>query len=160
MTKKEIHEEFVGLMTAELKVISDAAKQQLATATDNEHQAKSKYETFGLESSYLARGQAKRAAELKDALERFQVLPLKELNDSTPIQLSALVKLESADLSKRTLFIGPAAGGDKISVDGEEIVIITSQSPMGRALLGKKVGDCFDISLGRDAQTFTVMSVE
>jgi transcription elongation GreA/GreB family factor len=160
MTKREIHQRFVDQIAEELAVISDAAKKELATATNDEHQAKSKYETFSLESSYLARGQAKRVAELSDALERFQMLQLKDLDESSPIQLGALIRLEDADGGRRTLFFGPAAGGEKISVDGEEIIIVTSQSPIGRAVLGKTVGDTISIKLGRDVQTLTVKSVE
>ena len=160
MTKKDIHQCFVDQLTSELESLTAAAKNTIATATNKEHHAKSKYETFSLESSYLARGQAKRVEELTDALERLRMLPLKKLNDTAPIQLSALVRLEASDGEKRTVFFGPAGGGEEIIVDGEEIIIVTSRSPLGQAVLGKTVGDAIDIKMGIDAQTFTVVSVE
>ena len=160
MTKRDIHQRFVDQLTKELESITAAAKKTIATATNEEHQAKSKYETFSLESSYLARGQAKRVEELTDALERLRMLPLKKLNDTSPIQLSALVRLEANAGERRTLFFGPAAGGEEIVVDGEEMIIVTSQSPLGQAVLGKTVGDTFDMKMGIDTQTFTVVSVE
>lgn len=160
MTKKEIHQRFIDQLAEELDSIRTAAKKSIATAKDKAHQAESKYDTFSLESSYLARGQAKRVEELTDALDRLQMLPLKELDETSPIQLSALVRLEANDGDKRTLFFGPAGSGEEINVDGEEIIIVTSSSPLGKAVLGKKVGDTFDIKMGIDAQTFTVVSVE
>lgn len=160
MTKKEIHQQFVDRLTKELEGITAAAKVSFDTATSEAHHAESKYDTFSLETSYLARGQAKRVEELRFALERLQMLPLKTLDKTTPVQLSALIRLESRDGEKRVLFFGSAAGGEKINVDGEEIIIVTSQSPLGRAVLGKKVGETFDIRIADSTQTFTVSSVE
>lgn len=160
MTKKEIHQRFVEHLSAELETITAAAKKSFATATDEEHHAEGKYDTFKLESSYLARGQAKRVAELTQALESLRLLPLQELNRASRIQLSALVRLTSAKGEKRTLFLGAAAGGERITADGEEITIITSRSPLGQALLGKTTGDTFDMTIGIDTHRFTVVSVE
>ncbi len=160
MTKKDIHECFLEKITAELAVIAGAAKKEMDTATNAEHKAKSTYDTFRQEAAHLAQGQARRAAALSDALERLQVLPLKELDETTPVQLSALVALEGADGSKRSLFFASDAGGESITVDGEEITIVTSQSPIGRAALGKFVGDTFNIKLGDETHTLTITSVE
>ncbi|MBL7115120.1 MAG: GreA/GreB family elongation factor [Kiritimatiellae bacterium] len=160
MTKKEIHQGFIDQLEKELSAITASAKRSFATATDEEHHAEGKYDTFSLESSYLARGQAKRVKELTDALDRLQVLPLKDLDATMPIHLSALVRLKASNGEERTLFVGPAAGGETITVDGNAIMMITTSSPMGRAVLGKTVGDTFDMRLGIDVQTFTVLSVE
>jgi transcription elongation GreA/GreB family factor len=140
--------------------MTSAAKNSIAMATDKEHQARSKYETFSLESSYLARGQAKRVSALRDALERLQQLPLRPLDETTPIQLGAWVRLEADDGERRALFFGPGGGGESVTVDGEETVMVTAQSPIGQAVLGKIVGERFDLKLGIDTRTFTVVSVE
>lgn len=160
MTKKDIHQIFITKMRNELDSITVAAKQTIATATNEAHHAEGKYDTFSLESSYLARGQAKRVEELTAALERLQQLPLKEFNSDSPILLSALVRLESDDGDKRTLFFGSAAGGESITVDNENIVIITASSPLAKAIIGKTTGDTFEIKMGPTAQTFRVTSVE
>lgn len=160
MTKADIHQAFIDQLRSELESITAAAKNSINVATNQEHQAKSKYDTFSLESSYLARGQAKRVEELADALERLEMLPLKDLDETSPIQLSALIHLEAGDGEKRCLFFGPAGGGEEISVNGEDVIIVTSSSPLGQAVLGKKVGDSFQMKMGIDTQTFTVVSVE
>jgi transcription elongation GreA/GreB family factor len=160
MTKKDIHQRFIEQLTEELESITAVAKETFATATNDEHQARNRHDTFKLESSFLARGQAKRVEELTDALESFHMLPLKKLNAASPIQLGALVKLEASDKTTRNLFFCSAAGGETIIVNGEEITIVTPRSPLGEALLGKTAGNTFDIKIGFATQTYTVRSVE
>jgi len=86
-------------------------------------------------------------------------LPLRGLAGADPVQLSALVRLQGANGEKRVLFFGSAGGGERIQVNGEDIVIVTSQSPLGRAVLGKTAGEQFTISLAGSIQVFTIMSV-
>ena len=160
MTKREIHQRFVDRLTSELQAITVAAKGSFATATNAEHAAESKYDTFKLESSYLARGQAKRVEELTYALECLQTQPLKELDNTSLVQLGAVVRLEAGDGQKRALFFCSAAGGETISAGGEEIVIITVGSPLGQAVLGKTVGDTCDVRMGSTTRSFVVVSVE
>ena len=160
MTKKVIHQRFIDHLTAELESITAVAKKTFATATSEEHRAEHKYDTFKLESSFLARGQAKRVEELASALDSLQMLPLKKLNSASPIQLGALIRLESGDGEMRVLYFGSAAGGETAVVGGVEITMITSRSPLGMAMLGKVVGDSFEINRGSAVQTFVVRSVE
>jgi transcription elongation GreA/GreB family factor len=160
MTKKVIHQRFIDHLTAELESITAVAKKTFATATSEEHRAEHKYDTFKLESSFLARGQAKRVEELAGALDSLQMMPLKKLNSASPIQLGALVRLDSGDGEIRVLYFGSAAGGETTVVGGVEITMITSRAPLGMAMLGKAVGDSFEITMGNAIQTFVVRSVE
>ena len=160
MKKRDIHRLFVKRLAAELETITAAAKASFATATSDEHRAEHKYDTFKLESSFLARGQAKRVEELTTALESLQMLPLEKLHDTSPIQLGALIRLKADDGTTRVLFFGYAAGGETVVADGEEVVIVTSRSPLGQPVLGKTVGDTFEFKMGNDRHTFTVQSVE
>ena len=160
MTKKDIHRRFIDQLATELAAITAAAKKSFATATDEEHHAEGKYDTFKLESSYLARGQAKRVEELTRALDSLRMLPLQKLHDASPIQLGALVRLQRDTGETRALFFGSAAGGEKIVADGEEIMLVTSRSPLGQAVLGKTAGDAFEMKIGADTFKYTVTSVE
>ena len=157
MTKQDIHKKLMDVLSDELANITAAAKSTIDTATDSEHVAKSKYETFGLESSYLARGQAKRVDELSAALDLIKAMSLKPFTPTTPIQVGALVRLTSADKTdNRTLLIAPGGGGEEIDVGNEVVTIVTHISPIGRALLGKKTGQSTEVT----GQTFTISSVE
>jgi transcription elongation GreA/GreB family factor len=160
MNKQQLHQLFVARLTHELESITAAAKASFATATDNEHHAEGKYDTFSLETSYLARGQAKRVAELRESLERLAHLPLKAMVPGDPIQWGALVRLEADDGERRNLLFCSAGGGEKVSVDDEDYVIITSQSPLGRALLGRTADEHVQINIAGNDRTFTIISVE
>lgn len=160
MTKRDIHQRFIARLTAELESITVVARKTFVTATSDEHRAEHKYDTFKLESSFLARGQAKRVEELAEALESLQLLPLKDLDKTTPVQLSALIRLKASEGGARILFVCAAAGGETIEVDGEEVIIVTARSPLGQAVLGKKTGDTFAVKIGTTKHTYKVVSVE
>lgn len=160
MTKRDIHQRFIARIASELESITAVARKTFATATSDEHRAEHKYDTFKLESSFLARGQAKRVEELADALESLKLLPMKDLDRTSPIQLSALVRLKASEGGARMLFVCAAAGGETIEVDGEEITIVTARSPLGQAVLGKKTGDTFAMNIGSTKHTYKVVSVE
>lgn len=160
MKKQEIHQHFIRHLQSELNTATEAAKATIATATSEEHQAKSKYDTFSLESSYLARGQARRVDELREAVERLEALPLRAFHNQSSIQLGALVRMEAGDGQTQTLFFGPAGGGETLDLDGEDVLMITPNSPLGRAAMGKTVGDCVQLKTGLDSQRFTIQSIE
>ena len=160
MNKTDIHRRLIEQVQAELETITVSAKKSFAAATSDEHRAESKYDTFKLESSFLSRGLAKRVEELTNALKSLQALPLVKLGAISPVQPSALVRLQDGDGTAMALFLGSDAGGETIDVNGEEISVVSSGSPLGQAVLDRRVGDTFAIQIGRFTHTFTVLSVE
>ncbi len=119
----------------------NAANQAHDTATNKESVAENKYDTFGLEASYLAHGQAKRVEECRHDLELFSAINVTDFNQQDAINLGALVQVDSDKCSKQYLFLSPSAGGVGLRVDNREITLITPSSPLGKALLGCYVGD-------------------
>ena len=160
MTKQEIHRLLIAQVQHELESITAAAKKSFATATSEEHRAEGKYDTFKLESSFLSRGLAKRVEELTRALDSLQQDPLPALKAISPAQLGALVRLRAEDGTTRALFLGADAGGESITVDGEEITIVTARSPLGAAVLGKHIAEAFDFKIGAVTHNLMVVSVE
>jgi transcription elongation GreA/GreB family factor len=114
---------------------------------------------LGLEASYVAQGQANRAQEIKQALEMYRNVELRSFAGDAAIRLTALVSLEAEDGSSRTVFLGPAAGGLKVEEDGEEIIVITPGSPLGRALLGKSAGDRVEMPAGSAEKGYEIVEV-
>ena len=117
-------------------------------ATHEESRPESKYDTHSQEAAYLAEGQARLAAELAAARTALAALPLPQFDGATPIALGALVELEQPRGSA-WYFIGPAAGGTSVAVDGCEILVVTPQSPLGRQLMGATVGAYIQMPRGR-----------
>lgn len=159
MIKEQIIEEIIAALDADLALFSTAAKTAHAAATHAECLPDNKYDTTALEASYIAQGQANRAQEIRVALECYRTLALHNFDDESPIRLTALVTLESDDGTVKRFFLGPLAGGMKITDSDEEVVVITPGSPLGRSLLGLRTGD--EVRAGGDAAAmlFTVVAV-
>jgi transcription elongation GreA/GreB family factor len=141
MTKEYLIQEIISALSADLEVLTAAARTAHAAATHAECLPDNKYDTTALEASYIAQGQANRAQEIRTALESYRTLTPIEFDDESPIRLTALVSLEAEDGSLRRFFLGPQAGGMKIEDCQEEIMVITPGSPLGRSLLGLCTGD-------------------
>ena len=157
MYKQALLENIITSLTTDLAVLTEAARTAHAAATHTECLPDNKYDTTGLEASYIAQGQANRAQEIRLALEHYRKLTLRPFDDTTPIRLSAVVTIEDDDGNCRQVFLGPEAGGLKLTVDEKEVVVITPESPLGRALLGKICGDEIQIGSGQGRKTFTVI---
>lgn len=128
---------------AEMSILRAVIHDSHTAATHEETQAKSKYDTFALESSYLANGQTKRLAELEMALVYFKsILPA----FSTPlIDVGCLVKLSKNNKESFYVFLAKYGGGIQVQVGEEIVVVITQASPLGGHLMGARIGDVFEI---------------
>jgi transcription elongation GreA/GreB family factor len=158
VNKKIILNEIIEQLTAGLELFNKASRSSRAEATHEQNKAESKYDTRGLEASYLARGQSRQLAEAEQSIAQFQTLNLLTFAPGDPIQLSALVQLERGRTSTY-YFIGPRAGGTEIEHEGKEVLVITPQSPLGRELMGKKEGDRLKLEIGGARSEYRVASV-
>lgn len=139
MKKAALVQQIISQLSAELEASLQSARAAHAEATDEQSKAENKYDTRGLEASYLAKGQSRQAAETRDAIAQFSSLELRSFDATDPIDVGALVELETK--AGRTLyFLGPSAGGTEIAVGKKEVWVITPQSPLGQLLLGQKQG--------------------
>lgn len=146
-------------LDGELSRYERSARAAHAEATDEQSKAENKYDTRGLEASYLARGQSKQFAEVLEAREQYAALPVRLFEPKDPVDIGALVEVEM-DGEKEFYFIGPRAGGMEIVDDGRTVLVITPQSPLGQQLAGKRAGDRLQIRLGGRARKCRVISVE
>lgn len=67
-----------------------------------------------------------------------------------------LCLLESND-TQQLLFLGPDGGSMKLVRDAQLVQVISSASPLGRAMLGKREGDEVSIQVAQNLQQFEVM---
>lgn len=126
---------------------SDLAMQLKAALTsrdeaiDEESKAENKYDTHAQEAAYLAEGQSRIVAELRESINQFAALPLGTGREPNRITLGTLVTLQDPKGKTSLLFLGPRSGGLEVDHSGNRIMVITPASPLGRQLLGAKVGD-------------------
>jgi transcription elongation GreA/GreB family factor len=159
MNKRAVLKKIIAKLVGELEVYSRAAQFSRAEATHESNKAENKYDTRGLEASYLARGQSKQLAELETAIAEFEQLGAKKFSAGDEIGVGALVALEQGGETD-FYFLGPRAGGTEIEHDRKEILVITPQSPLGEQLAGKKSGETFALKLGRETRSARIASVE
>lgn len=145
MNKQHIFEQFKTELEKNLKLAVQAAQNTYQDATHEDSKAENKYDTRGLEASYLAGAQAKRVTELKEALTIITILKLRNFSEDTPIAITALVELQSSEKTM-WIFLVPKGGGQNISFEGHTIQTVTPESPLGANLVGKNLDD--EITLG------------
>jgi transcription elongation GreA/GreB family factor len=158
MNKREVVERIIEQLREGLEVYEKAARAAHAEATHEQSKAENKYDTRGLEASYLARGQSRHAAEIVHAIEEFSELRNAPAEFSEGIDVGALVEL-SGRRDRSFYFFGPRAGGTEVVVDGQEVLVLTPQSPLGQQLVGRKAGENVKLAIAGTTTEFKIASV-
>jgi len=156
--KQRVIEAIIERLKQDLGLYYKAALASRAEATHEQSKAENKYDTRGLEASYLARGQSKQVAELELAIDKFAALPVRDFTAADPIDTGALVEL-SSKTETNIYFIGPKAGGTEVVCGKKEILVITPESPLGSQLIGKKQGEACQLTLPGRKEKLTITSV-
>lgn len=159
MNKAKLLAQIVARLQSEMDLLTQAALSTHAEATDEENKAEDKYDTRGLEASYLAIGQSKAAEEAALAHAQFSVLSSRAWLAGDPIGLGALLTLEGPG-GTAYYFMGPRAGGTEIDHAGHTVMVITPQSPLGRQLMGRRQGDQLSLDLGGKRSPHRLVAVE
>lgn len=147
VNKQALLDQITTVLSDELAVLTRAANDAFAAATDPDSKAENKYDTRTLEASYVARGQAQRVAELQEAVHTFQSMSGSPLPIGSAINLGTLVSLKTSE-STNHYFIAPCAGGTEVMQKEQEVYVITPASPLGQKLIGKRVGDVVPLRAG------------
>ena len=158
VNKAALVKKIIAQLTRDLSVYDKAARAAHAEATHEQSKAENKYDTRGLEASYLARGQSRQAAELAQAIEQFEKLAVRHFKKDDAIDLGALVELDGRN-ERSFYFIGPRAGGTEVVHEKKEVRVITPPSPLGQQLVGKKQGERLQIELGGARSDYKVVFV-
>jgi transcription elongation GreA/GreB family factor len=156
--KSELLARIIEALHNNLTVLDKAARAAHAEATHESSKAENKYDTRGLEAAYLAGGQARQAREIDESIKVYRALQLKEFDATDPIDLSAMVEVET-ERTIGTYFIGPRSGGLEIEYKGAEITVITPQSPIGQQLMGKNAGQRWTANFNGSRTSYRIVSV-
>jgi transcription elongation GreA/GreB family factor len=144
MDKSLLRQAIVSKLTSELDTLTRAALMAREEATSEESKAEGKYDTRGQEAAYLAEGQARLALELQETISAYQALSLPDFSSTDAIDVGAVITLSARGKSS-VYFLGPRSGGLDLEVRGRSLVVVTPQSPLGRQLPGRRVGDTVEL---------------
>ena len=139
MDKVALISQVIDQLEDDLAALKHAAAETHSASTGDESKQEGKYDTRGLEASYLAEAQAEQALLLEQGIQRITTMPVEDKEDD-PIAIGSYIIL-SGDEEDQHYFMLPAGGGVTLNLDEERSLVITPESPLGELLLGKQVGD-------------------
>lgn len=159
MDKNALIRSIVGQLEAELVLQTEAAHASRDEATDEESRAEDRYDMRSQSAAYLAAGQAQMATEIAGAIEAWKALSPRAFGPGDAIAMGALVTLEARGRTAAYL-MGPQSGGLEATDAGLTATVVTGASPLGRQLIGRRVGDTVQITDRVGPVAHTVVSVE
>lgn len=159
MKKEELVEKLVRALRAAQSAADRLARETAEAANHPEAKPDSDKDTRKIELSYLAAGQAARAAELEKAIAMLASLPLRTFRPDEPVALGALVTLDVGGKRQR-VFLCSAGGGEKLESEGGEVSVVTPQSPLGAGLVGKEVGEAFELRVAGQIREVELLALE
>lgn len=156
--KKSVLLAFLAHFERELSALVQSAKAAHLAATHEESRAEDRHDTFAIEASYLAQGQAARVQDLQGAIAELRGY----LESQRPFALAepgALVTLESE--GKRTVsLVTRHGGGTSVPVDGRPVTLMSLSSPVGEVLRGLREGDDFAVESKSGDREYEIVSIE
>jgi hypothetical protein len=154
MKKTTINQALLSELENDLRRLQAANKDASEGATSSETRAETKWDTCGLEASYLARGHALQFKALAAAFCELRAFNAPSFKD-VPIDVGALVEVEQSG-ETMLFYLLPCGGGTELTVEGREVTVITPESPVGAALLGKQPGDTYSFRAGMTGNVLKV----
>tara|TARA_B100001248_G_scaffold262427_1_gene258353 strand:+ start:8329 stop:8811 length:483 start_codon:yes stop_codon:yes gene_type:complete len=154
--KKEILKSFIKDLEDSYELLAKLAHEAKEHATDEDSAAENKYDTRGLESSYLAGAQSLRAKEFQEAIYYYKRINTELASKSIVVGSLVHVKIDDKD---KFFFIVPVKGGLTISFNDIEIQSLSSSSPLGSRLLGKQSEDVFEWQQGENELECEILRV-
>jgi transcription elongation GreA/GreB family factor len=155
-SKAALKEELTLALEKQLAVLEQAYQATREAATHDEAKPENDKDTRALEQSYVARGQAQRVEEMRAGLADTRAMPLADFAKGRPAALGALVVVEENE-HELTFFLAPNGGG--IALCRGAVQVVTTKSPLGRGLLGKRAGDVCETKVGDRTRELTVLAV-
>ncbi len=162
MNRQNIINLLVNALEARFKTARSAALQAREAAVNEESVAETKYDTFGLESSYLAHGQSQRVIECEnDWLQFSRQVPVK-FAVIDKVCLWSLVRLVPVDskLASRFFFISNIAGGLALEYQNLPLVLVSPATPVGKILIGQEEGECVSITISGKLTEFEIDTIQ
>ncbi|VGO15242.1 hypothetical protein PDESU_03824 [Pontiella desulfatans] len=154
MDKTKILKAVLAELEEELRRQLKGQETAAEGATHAEAKAETKWDTCGLEQSYLARGLAKQFEKLAKGFEDLRSFRPSDFTGK-PIGVGALVETEM-DGYTDLFFMLECGGGTEVNVDGREITVITPESPVGAALIKKQQGETYSFRAGMEGNILSV----
>jgi transcription elongation GreA/GreB family factor len=156
--KRYIIEQLVGRVQEGVDQLASAAASSRHDAIEAEGRMQTRYGSAKEEHGYLADGLNMRVQQRAGEVARLRSLSIPENNFI--VQQGSLVRLEDVEGKRFVDYILlPCCGGEQVQVDGNDVMVVTPESPMGSAMLGLDIGEPFSVALGNGTKNYRVANV-
>ena len=157
MDKFALRQQVLERLAEDLLQAEQATRAAHETATHEESVAENRYDTLGLEAAYLAAGQARRADAIRKAMASWLQFRPRPYDAGKGMQLGALVCLVDSTDKQQQFFLGPEGGSMTLVSGAQRVQVISSEAPLGRAMMGKCEGDEVSVQDAPSRQHFEVL---
>jgi len=153
-----LKDELISRLKKELQDLTQAAKEAHLAAVHEENKAEDKHDTRGIEASYLAGAQAQRVKEIKEIMDDYSAFRWPSYSSDDAIDLGALVELSYE--SKRSFYLlMNKGGGVSVMASFGPVLVVTPHSPLGEALIAKKITETVEVEVQRKTREYEVVSI-
>jgi transcription elongation GreA/GreB family factor len=158
--KKFLVDQLIERLRASAQAALHASESAATEARDGATPAEKREDArSAIEFGSLARAQSKRAQRVigeVDALATFRPDPWRS---GQPVGLGAVVEVEDEDSGEgRTFFLAPVGAGVALTGPGGDgfLSVVTPASPIGKAVLGRRMGDVVDVTVEGDVREWSI----
>lgn len=143
MDKRKILKAVIGQLNKQLDTMRHAARASHDAATGSESKSEGKYDTRGLEASYLADAQAEQCEKISRAVHLLGGFSPVENPGHPTAEAGTVVEVESAG-SIQYYFLLPCGGGITLEHEGCDVTTLTPDAPLYQSMLGAGHGDLIE----------------
>ena len=157
-TKAQLLDELIGAYELRL---SDYARAHIKAARAAGHeptQGELKAPSHKEEQRRLANALTGRAEEIGSALANLRRLRGRVARTCSIVQAGALVTVQNVE-AKETYFLFPYGSGLTVTVAGRQIICVSPDAALARALIGRESGDTVAVQVGQNVITHKIVSV-
>jgi transcription elongation GreA/GreB family factor len=162
MNKQFLVEQLADRLRESVTVAQKAQRAAAEEARDGATAAEKRENArVAQEYSSLAKGQGQRADKALAELAALASFRPQRLPAKAPITLGAIVEVEDESLG-RTFILAPVGAGIELSGPGGDgfLSVVTPVSPIGKAVLGRRVGDSVEVTVQGEPREWTITFVE
>lgn len=161
MNKRSLVEQLAVRIRQAAAVAQRAGEEAASEARDGATPAEKREDArVALEQQSLAKGQMQRADKARAELAALEAFRPSGLAPGAKICVGALVEVEDGE-EGRTFFLAPVGAGVELTGDGGDgfLSVVTPASPVGRAVLGRRVGDTVEVDVRGDVREWRITYV-
>ncbi len=159
INKDRLLAELRRLLEVDLDAVTAGQLASQAGATHAENKAEGDKDMRATESSYVARGLAKRVLELRSAVSKLSNLHNREFDEESKVAMSALVEVEDEEEQRFFYYIAPAGGGIVLELAGDTVSVVTPNSPLAQAMIGRQLDDEVELQTPQGPKFLTIVEL-